>query len=143
MEIYFASGAYGENDSVPRGTAERKRFWKESLPILEVLSEFNYPNVTHRLLETLRYLLDFSPPDETFLLIGRVVRSGRKGGYHYESLAVDLIVSLIERFIAEFGYVLQENPDCRHVLIEILDTFVEAGWASARRLTYRMEEIYR
>jgi hypothetical protein len=38
---------------------------------------------------------------------------------------------------------LQESEECRRVLIEILDTFVEAGWPSARRLTYRIEEIFR
>jgi hypothetical protein len=72
-----------------------------------------------------------------------VVRAGKAGGYQYESLAADLIVRLIERYLAEYRFVLRANPECRRVLLEILDTFVEAGWPSARRLTYRMEEIFR
>lgn len=106
------------------------------------MSEFGHPNITHYLLQTLEYLISYDLED-VFLLVGRVVRKGRQGGYEYESLAVDLMVRLIERFIAEFGHILQENEQCRHTLIEILDTFVDAGWASARRLTYRMEEIFR
>ncbi|MBL8190653.1 MAG: hypothetical protein JNK38_21720 [Acidobacteria bacterium] len=145
MQIYFASGAYQDNngeEKVPCGVLERKRFWIQSRSILELLSEFGYPSLTHYLLETLEYLITFEP-DAVFLLIGRVVGKGREGGYQYESLAIDLIVRMVERFIAEYRHHLQENEACRRVLIEILDTFVEAGWPAARRLTYRMEEIFR
>jgi hypothetical protein len=145
--VYFVSGAYKDVTSdqagrIPLGVQERTRFLREALGIFELLSEFSYPSLTHHLLETLEFFIPFSP-EEVFLLVGRVVRSGRQGGYEYESMAVGLIVRLVERFIAEFRYVLQENDECRRTLIEILDTFVEAGWASARRLTYRMEEIFR
>jgi hypothetical protein len=145
--VYFVSGAYKDVTSdqagrIPLGVQERTRFLREALGILKLLSEFGYPSLNHHLLETLEFFIPFSP-EEVFLLVGRVVRSGRQGGYEYESMAVELIVRLVERFIAEFRYVLQENEECRRTLIEILDTFVEAGWASARRLTYRMEEIFR
>jgi hypothetical protein len=93
-------------------------------------------------MQTLEFLIQYDPRN-VFLLVGKVVRSGKKGGYQYESLAVDLIVNLVERFIAEYRYILRESEECRRVLIEILDVFVEAGWASARRLTYRIEEIFR
>lgn len=145
MQVYFASGAYqdsNDEEKVPPVIAERTRFWRESRPTLDLLSEFGYPSLTHHLLETLEYLITFEPV-AVFLLVGRVVRKGREGGYQYESLAIDLIIRLVERFIAEHRHHLQENEDCRRVLIEILDTFVEAGWPAARRLTYRMEEIFR
>lgn len=145
--VYFVSGAYKDLSEdqaakISLGARERARFLREARGILELLSEFPYPTLTHHLLETLEYLIPFSP-EEVFLLVGRVVRNGRQGGYESESMAVDLIVRLVERFIAEFRYILQENEDCRRALIEILDIFVEAGWPSARRLTYRMDEIFR
>jgi hypothetical protein len=145
MQIYFASGAFRDNDNeekVPRGAAERIRFWEQSRSILGLLSEFGYARVTHYLLETLEYLIPFAS-EEVFLLIGKVVRKGKDGGYQYESLAIDLIVRLVERFIAEYRHVLQNNENCRQALIEILDTFVDAGWPNARRLTYRLEGIFR
>jgi hypothetical protein len=145
MQVYFASGAFQDNngeEKVPRGIPERTRFWRESRPTLDLLSEFGYPRLAHHLLETLEYLITFEP-DAVFLLVGRVVKKGTEGDYQYESMAVDLIVRLVERFIAEYRQLLQENKECRSTLIEILDTFVKVGWPAARRLTYRMEEIFR
>jgi hypothetical protein len=145
--VYFFSGAYknSSNDQaekIPLGAPERTRFLRESRQVLELLSDFGYPRLTHYLLQMLEYLVAYDP-QEVFLLIGRVVRSGRQGGYQYEPMAADLVVRLVERFIAEFRHILQENEECRRTLIEILDTFVEAGWPSARRLTYRMEDVFR
>lgn len=148
MQVYFASGAFkegtegSEHRTAPGGVAERARFLREADRILKLLSEFGYPSLTHYLLQTLEYLITFDP-EEVFLLVGRVVRNGKAGNYQYESLAIDLIVRLVERSIAEFRHILQQNEECRRTLIEILDTFVDAGWARAQQLTYRMEEIFR
>jgi hypothetical protein len=147
MHVYFFSGAYKNSSSdqaekIPLGAAERTRFLRESRRVLELLSDFGYPRLTHYLLQMLEYLVSFDP-EEVFLLVGRVVRSGREGGYQYEPMAADLVVRLVERFIAEFRDILQEKEECRRTLIEILDTFVEVGWPSARRLTYRMEDVFR
>jgi hypothetical protein len=148
MQIYFASGAYGrdngdpDDEKIPMGTEARSRFLREANQILHLLAEFGHASLTHHLMQTLEFLIQYDPKN-VFLLVGKVVRSGKKDGYQYESLAIDLIVNLVERFIAEYRYVLQESEECRSVLIEILDVFVEAGWASARRLTYRIEEIFR
>lgn len=147
MQIYFVSGAYGrdeggDEEKIPMGAESRSRFLGEANGILQLLSEFSYASLAHHLLETLEFFIPYDP-ENIFLLVGKVVNSGKRGGYQYESMAVDLIVKLVERFIAEYRYVLQDSEECRRVLIEILDVFVEAGWASARRLTYRVEEIFR
>ena len=142
-QIYFASGAYKEtNDKVPMETEARQVFFKEALKSFELLSNFGYAGLTHHLLETLEFFSPYSP-EEIFILIGNVVLSGKRSGYQYESLGVDLIVKLVERFIAEFPDAFQKNEKCRRMLIEILDVFVDAGWASARQLTYRLEDIFR
>jgi hypothetical protein len=148
MQIYFASGAYSrdnrgdDEEKIPMGAEARSRFLKDANGILHLLSEFNHASLTHHMLQTLEFLIPYDPGN-VFLLIGKVMKSGERGGYQYESLAVDLIVKLVKRFIAEYRYVLRDSEECRRVLIEILDVFVEAGWPSARRLTYRIEEIFR
>jgi hypothetical protein len=148
MQIYYASGAYSrdnndhDEEKIPMGAEARSRFLREANEILHLLAEFGHASLTHHLMQTLEFLIQYDPKN-VFLLVGKVVRSGKKGGYQYESLAVDLIVNLVERFIAEYRYILRESEECRRVLIKILDVFVEAGWASARRLTYRIEEIFR
>jgi hypothetical protein len=49
----------------------------------------------------------------------------------------------VKRFLAAHRFLLRERPECRQALIEILDTFVAAGWPAAFELTYQLEEIYR
>jgi hypothetical protein len=147
QHVYFMSGAHkdlptDQVENISLAAAERARYLRESRTILELLSEFSFPSLVHYLLQMLEFFIPYDPPG-VFLLIGRVVRSGKAGGYQYESMAVDLIVRLVERFIAEFRHVLREHEECRHTLVEVLDTFVDAGWPSARQLTYRMEEIFR
>lgn len=148
MQIYYASGAHSranrgdDEEKTPMGVEAHSHFLRNANGILHLLSGFSHASLTHHLLQTLEFLVPYDP-ENIFLLVGKVVKSGERGGYQYESLAADLIVKLVERLIAEYRYVLRESDECRRVLSEILDLFVEAGWPSARRLTYRIEEIFR
>jgi hypothetical protein len=147
-EIYFASGAYGAerrgrtDDQRPFTHEEKARFYHEAGHILDELADVGLPSLAHHLLETLEAFIP-SDPEGVFLRIGRVIRSGQKGGYQYESLAADLMVRLVEQYLAEYRAILRENEVCRRTLLEVLDIFVQVGWPSARRLTYRLEEIFR
>ena len=146
-EIYFASGAYDAKDRATRGVSgevspQSRRFYEEAGTILDELTKVPIPRVTHHLLETLEYFIPVDPRG-VFLRIHQVIMSAQKGGYQYESLAANLIVRLIERYLAEHRELLQQDVECRKALIEILDVFVDAGWPSARKLTYRLEEIFR
>ncbi len=146
-EFYFASGAYDRERNGLPGTVrtikpESERFYREASTIFDELADVSIPSVAHRLLETLGFFIPLEP-HEVFLRIGRVVRSGKQAGYQHESLAVDLVVKLVERYLAEYRALLSEDEKCRIILVEILDVFVQAGWPSARRLTYRLGEIFR
>jgi hypothetical protein len=148
QELFFASGAFdkemGERDASkpPLGDPEKRRFLFEALPLLEGIAEVGTAKVAHNLVKTLEHLLEYDPA-QVFLTIARVVRASRKGHYEYESLAVDVIVGIVKRFLAAHRFLLRERPECRQALIEILDTFVAAGWPAAFELTYQLEEIYR
>jgi hypothetical protein len=146
-EVYFASGAYdesGRGQPAPKVAVSDRaaRFYREAGTILDELSDVGLASLTHHLLETLQYFIPLDPRG-VFIRIGRVVHAGTRGGYQYESLAADLIVKLVERYIADYRPLLREDAECRRILVEILDVFVDAGWPSARRLTYRLEEIFR
>jgi len=143
MEVCFASGALDEQRKVQEpDVREKRRFLEEAGPLLDELAEFGFPALSHYLVETLEYLIPVDPAG-VFLRIGRVVRAGQIGGYQYESLAVDRIAALIERYLAEYRVIFQEKEECQLTLLDILDVFVEAGWPKARRLAYRLEEIFR
>ena len=142
-ELYFGSGAYGASDgSKETDRAVRVRFLQEAGDIIGQLADVGEPSLAHHLLETVEFLI---PVDATraFLLIGRIVNGGRKGGYQYDTLAVNLVVRLVERYLADYRPVLRESPECRRALMDVLDAFVDAGWPAARALAYRLDEMYR
>jgi hypothetical protein len=145
--IYFSSGTFAEKESKNAkgkilSIEEKRIFFTELSPIILSLSKITYASVTHHLVETLEGLIPANPRG-VFVMVNSVVKSGKQGGYQYESLAVDHIVHIVERYLAEYRLTIRENDDCQSALLEILDIFVEAGWPNARKLTYRLEEIYR
>jgi hypothetical protein len=147
-EMYFASGAFDNRGQSRRpgktdlGAEERRRFFEESGAIIDLLSDLGFPSIAHHLLQTLESFISFDPR-RVFLSVGTIVRSAVEGGYQFEQMAADLVVRLVERYLAEYRELLQESDECRQVLVELLDTFVRAGWPSARQLTYRLEDIFR
>jgi hypothetical protein len=48
-------------------------------------------------------------PTRVFKRIGQVVLGARGGGYQFEPSAIDLIVRIVERYLAEFRDVLRED----------------------------------
>ena len=146
-QVYFASGTYHKQtseDSNLRSLSpdSQEIFISEANEVLDVLAGLSFAKVTHNLLKMLESFVPVAPVD-IFLRIGHTVLSGQNGGYQYESMANDLIVKLVERYFAEYQGIFQDNQDCRETLLELLDVFVKAGWPSARRLTYKMNEIFR
>jgi len=146
-EVYFASGAYdaksqAQAHGVREVSPQSKRFYQEARAILDELAHPSLPSVAHHLLQTLEHLIPVDPRG-VFLRIHRAVLAGQQAGYQYETLAADLIVRLVERYLAEYRPLLQQDADCRRALIEVLDVFVKAGWPTARRLAYHLEQIFR
>lgn len=147
-EYYFGSGAFdakqqaGPPDQKQPGSGEKQRLFEESQAIVDELAELGFPSIAHNLLQTLESFVAFGPR-RVFLTAGRIVRSGVSGGYQFEQMAADLVVRLVERYLAEYRDLLQNDEQCRNTLVELLDTFIQAGWSNARRLTYRLQEIYR
>jgi hypothetical protein len=82
-------------------------------------------------------------PRRVFLEVATLVEIGKSGNYQYESMGVPHIVTIVERYIAEYRSLLQEDETCRGALRKTLDIFVEAGWPAAQRLSYKLDEIFR
>jgi hypothetical protein len=141
MHLINDIGAY-----FAEASTQSKQFYQEAGAILDELADAlldaPLPSAAHYLLETLEHFIPVDPPG-VFLRIHHVVLAGQQMGYQYTPLVADLIVRLVERYLAEYRTLFQQNADCRRALIEVLDIFVKVGWPSARRLTYRLEEIFR
>ena len=57
-------------------------------------------------------------------------------------VAVDLVVGLIERYLAEEHLLFSRDEGLRRDLLDVLDTFVRAGWPRAQHLVYRLRDIF-
>ncbi len=150
MQLYFASGAFDEkrNKDEERLTpVQLRRFWREAAPLLTALASEPHPHTTYQLIQTLDHLL-LCAPSEIFLLATEAIRnSSAVAGFQHESLAVGEVVKLIQHALADHRDIFQAEAGresaCLDALLAALDVFVEAGWAEARQLTHRLEEIYR
>ena len=142
-QIYFSSDTFKEPGSVKTlSDSSKARFWRESKDAITRLSETAIPSVAHHLIEILQGFIPYDP-NQVFHAIAQVVRSAQGWGYQYESMAVDLLVKVIENYLAEYPQSIQEDPRAREELVDILEVFVDVGWPAARRLSYRLEEIFR
>ena len=149
MQLFFACGALRKRNGDDKAlTADQLcRFWHEAAPLLRALVKEPHPHTAHQMVQTLHHLLPCSP-SEVFLLATESIRnSASQGRFQYESLAVGEVVKLIQRVLADYREIFRgengKESECLKALLEVLDLFVEAGWAEARQLTHRLEEIYR
>jgi hypothetical protein len=49
---------------------------------------------------------------------------------------------VVERYLAEYREVLQQDVVALHLIIQVLDHFVEAGWPTAWQLVYRLDQLF-
>lgn len=149
MQLYFASGAFADKqnkDDDRLSEPQKKRFWAEAGDILRALAEEIHPHTAHHVVKTLLHLLPCAPGD-VFLVAASSITSSSAAGYQHEKLAVSEVVKLIQCALADhreiFHCLDNTESECLAALLKVLDLFVEAGWAEARQLTHRLEEIYR
>lgn len=144
--LYHASGAYEQKGqgcdkaSLCNSTETRSVFLDYAEPVVLALMPVAFPPVTHHVVEFLAAYVDLAP-ERVFVLIAETILASEKGSYQHESLAVDLVVRTVERYLAEYRHVLRGSDRCQSLLMQILDIFV--SWPAAYKLTYRLGEIYR
>jgi hypothetical protein len=149
MQLFFASGAFQEKtdkNEKPLGAPQLRRFWQESAPLFQALASELHPHTAYHLVQTFQHLLPCAPA-EIFLLATKSILSSGTVGFQYESLAIGEVVKLIQRVLADHRDIFRGGTggesECLAALLRVLDLFVEAGWAEARQLTHRLEEIYK
>jgi len=140
MRLCFAAGAQNGGAPVP-DTAEHRRFYQDVKPLLTRLADVMFVHVAHYLIQTLEAFIEIDPPG-VFELIARSVKASEKGGYTMEPMAVDLVVRIVERYLADHRDVFVDSGRLSD-LMDCLDAFVRAGWPAAQALTFRLGEIWR
>lgn len=144
-EVFFASGAHQPNNfDMPSviQRPEQERFYREVGDIFDNLAIIGLPGLAYDLVLTLEMFIPVDPA-EVFLRIGAVVSAGQRWGYQYEDLAQDLIVRIVQRYVAEYRVLLQQNRGCQTVLRQTLEIFITAASPTAQALAYKVDEIFR
>ena len=138
--IYFISGARDGDE--PIGDQVLRRLYVESGEVIDELADVGLPHLSHHLLQALEMLIPANPHG-VFVRVARVIRGGQKGDYQYDQMAEDVIVRIINRYLADHRDLFQRDEEARQHLIGVLDTFVRAGGESARRVSYGLDGIFR
>ena len=144
-ELYFGLGVFQEHTygSTPQITSPvQAEAYRAVASSLDLIADIGEPQLAHSLMQILEMFIPVDP-ERTFLRMGRVVQAAKIWGYHNESVAVDVVVRAIRIYIADHRSIFQQNPECLRILREIMEVFMEAGWPSARNLSYRLDEIFR
>lgn len=143
-ELLYASGAPDANSEAeaPHAARVAARFFQETAATMAILGETGIPGIVHSTIEALAYLLPHNPA-RAFRLVASAIASGKAGGYEYDSMAVELMVKTVRRFLADHRVLLQNDERLRDALLDVLDVFVRAGWPEAQELTYGLQDIFR
>ena len=138
--IYRASGAL-ERDDAPT-TEVLRRLYIEADEVITVLADVGLPQLSHRLMESLEVFVPLDPRG-VYGHVARVVLGGRKGGYEYDTMAEDVLIRIVRRYLADHREIFQRDEEAQEHLIGVLDTFLAAGSEDARRLIYGLDQIFR
>jgi hypothetical protein len=147
-QLYSASGALDARHAAASGRQEQTEhrsgkstaFFNLAMPLLERLAQIHHPGITHQLVETLAHLADHDPK-RVLLTVKRAVPPGYL--YEQEPLAVDLIVNLIQRYLAEYRTLVTTDDESLTAVHQLLEVFVRAGWPSAIALAYQLPDAFR
>ena len=136
--VYFASGAFGEQGQNPTDAPEG--FAEEAFDLLNLLTAFRHPSIVHHIVQTAEHLA-VADPKRAFALVHSAVRPGEP--YSYDSLAANVTISLIERYLADFREIVLTDHELLSQVRAVLDAFVRVGWPTAVSLSYRLAAAFR
>jgi hypothetical protein len=139
MRLHFT--AAGTRDTNLDPMPAQIRLYHEAQPMLIRLAGSFVPQVAHHLIQLVAAFIA-TDPSQAFALIAAAVRSSGPAGYGFESMAVDLIVRIVEQYLADHRDIFADPARLRD-LTDCLDVFVRAGWPQAHSLTFRLGEIWR
>jgi hypothetical protein len=139
-QIYFASGAYEGDNTLQLDDKAKKRFWAESKSLLIELSKVVSARGTHYLMQMLEHYLPLEPRD-VLLTAEAVVKSSQANQYTADQVGAEVVVRMVERYLAQFNELVLSETEVQTALLDILDAFI--GFPQALELALRLEDVYR
>jgi hypothetical protein len=144
-QLYFASGAFhARNPREPAGLTsfeEKTAFLEDMEPILRRIGDLGASHTIYNLLQILEFLLPVDPGKVFDLIAHALLHGGKRQGYQFDYMGSDVFVRIVGQCLADHRDIFREEAR-RRALVDCLDAFIEAGWPSARRLIYRLPELF-
>lgn len=127
---------------------ERKIYFFQYRPMLEALLLSRTDGRAHltssgayNLMKLFVSILDYDP-EQILQWASKTCEAAAHLGYQYDSMAIGETVRLVELVLADHHELLRKSDNARAVS-EMLDIFVQAGWAAAVQLVMRLDEALR
>lgn len=141
LRIYFASGGSNDADGSHTELGRRWRLYRELVPVLDRLAECSVVHTAYYLIQSLENFIPTDPAG-VFRLIVKSVMASSRFGYTFESMGADVIVRIVEKYLADYRDVFSDDTRLDE-LMACLNLFVSAGWPAAQSVTFRLAEIWR
>jgi hypothetical protein len=145
-QIFYGSGAFrhGSDEHSPGlATPEAKRqFLTDFASVLDTIAAHAQARTVHNLMKVLAYLEDGDPPGVFDRASAVLLGPASQGGYQYESLGVDALVTLVRRYLADHREIFEDTAR-RQKLVEVLELFSNAGWPDALKLLFELPDLLR
>lgn len=146
-QLYFGSGAFknGNANRSDEGLADDEQmrgFLSEYEGILDRIALSGNAAVSYHLVELYEHLAGAAPEHVFDKIAELVVGPAASDGYHYESLALDTVVRLVRRYLADYRAVFDDTTR-RARLVSLLELFSDAGWPEALKLLYDLPDLLR
>lgn len=147
-EVYFGIGAYdekrGNDENSSPSHEEKKQTLVECKSLFDALCNIEFVEAAYDILQIFEFLID-ADDREIILRIQRLIDTAQNDNLHLESMAAGLVVRILERYLSDHSSLFRDpnQAEARDALMDILDIFIQAGWPSATRLTYRLNEVFR
>lgn len=146
-QLYFGSGAFKNGNTGRNGVGlgdegMMRKFLAEYEDILDRISLSGNAAVAYHLVELYDHLAGASPELVFDKVAALVVGPAASDGYHYESLALDSVVSLVRRYLADYRAAF-DDASRRARLVSVLELFSSAGWPEALKLLYELPDLLR
>jgi hypothetical protein len=153
MRIFFAIDVktYHRTDfQLPVNEENRKDFYFLVKPIFQkiiAISEsttnkgFIIGHTAHYFMQTLNIVLHYDPKDILGMLAS-ITRCSIQGGYTFDSFAIQEVVHITEKLLADHRDLLLEDKPFKD-LLDILDIYINSGWTNALELLWQLDEIFK
>jgi hypothetical protein len=141
-ELHFASGAHQQTGpgSKQASVDERAEWFADGADVLERLTIVTHAHSCYELLNIFEYFID-EDPRRVFDAIAATVKVN--GMFRFETLGVDIIVRILDHYLAEYRYLFLDEPSLLTELRRMLEIFTDVGWQSALHLSYSLGDIFR